>query len=182
MREGRLEVIYGPMFSGKSSELIRRLKEAEDAGIPTRAFKSHLDVRHDEVCISSHDGLRFPCTPIRTSAGLRDAGDASVIGIDEAQFFDRDLVIHCQELRSSGHRVIVAGLHEDYLGQPFEPLPALIAAADETTFLLASCAVCQKEARHTHRIVDAKERVVVGADEAYEPRCSLHFPFAGSSA
>lgn len=175
MRTGRLEVISGPMFSGKSSELIRRLRAAVDAGFVTRAFKSHLDARHDESCISSHDGLLFPCTPIRTSAELDSLSNVAVVGIDEAQFFGRDLVEACELLRDVGTRVIVAGLHEDYLGKPFEPLPELRRIADESIFLVAECAVCGSEASHTHRIAPVDGRVVVGANDLYEPRCSLHF-------
>ena len=183
MRSGRLEVIYGPMFSGKSRELIRRLEESGRAGARVAAFKSHLDVRHDADCISSHDGLRYPCHPIQRGDEIREAGlAADVIGIDEAQFFGEELVDSCLALVDSGKRVIVAGLHEDYRGLPFEPIPTLIRHADEAYMLIAVCAVCGAGAVHTHRIIPVGERVVVGARETYEARCSRCFdPPRGSA-
>lgn len=173
---GRLEVIYGPMFSGKSRELIRRLQDAVASGARVAAYKSDLDVRHDEGHIASHDGFRFPCTPIhRAGAMVTHSGTAGVIGVDEAQFFDGDIVQVCAALTDAGKRVVVAGLHEDYQGRPFAPLTELAARAEESTFLLATCAVCGEAARHTQRLVQALERVVVGGSDAYEPRCSRCF-------
>ena len=170
------------MFSGKSSELIRRLERATAEGVEVSGFKSHLDVRHDAVSISSHDGRLFPCTPVRRAGEIPQlAGRATVIGVDEAQFFEAGLIQTCQSLSEAGMRVIVAGLHEDYLGEPFDPLPDLIRVADEATFLTAICAVCGGAAAHTHRVDGNAERVVVGGSESYEPRCSRCFQPPGRS-
>lgn len=183
MQRGRLEVISGPMFSGKTGELIRRLVAADATGERVVAVKSRLDDRHGTPAhLSSHDGLRFPCTPLRSASEIPGAIlDAAVVGIDEAQFLEDDLAQTCRALVARGLRVIVAGLDQDYRGIPFEPFPALRTVADEVCLLTATCAVCGSPASRTHRIVSGNERVLVGAEEAYEPRCEQCFPGAAPS-
>ncbi len=170
---GWIEVIAGGMFSGKSEELIRRLRRARIARQTVQAFKPSIDDRFDIAEIVSHDENRIDSTPVADIAGLRKAlrEDTQVIGIDEAQFLGLELVSLCVELASRGKRVIVAGLDMDYRGAPFDPVPQLMAVAEEVSRTHAVCLVCGAPASHSQRIVDVESRVLVGAAEAYEPRC-----------
>jgi thymidine kinase len=170
---GWIEVICGSMFSGKSEELIRRLRRAKIARQKVVAFKPAVDDRYDEDDIVSHDERRIESVRVSTASEIPGAVDESVevVGIDEAQFFDEDLVSVCEALADSGKRVIVAGLDQDYLGRPFEPMPQLLAVAEYITKTLAVCMRCGRPANRTQRIIASDERVVVGAGEIYEARC-----------
>jgi thymidine kinase len=156
-RPGWIEVIAGSMFSGKSEELIRRLRRAQIAKQRVQIFKPALDNRYADDAIVSHSEMV--------------AADTEVVGIDEAQFFDAELPAACIKLANSGKRVIVAGLDQDYLGKPFEPIPQLLAIAEYITKTLAICMVCGGPANHTQRLVASQERVLVGASGTYEARC-----------
>ena len=170
---GWIEVICGSMFSGKSEELIRRLRRAKIAKQRVVAFKPKIDDRYDEDDIVSHDDRRIESIRVGDAVEVLDyvGPDVQVVGLDEAQFLGPDLVEVCETLAESGVRVIVAGLDQDYLGRPFEPMPALLAVAEYITKTLAVCMKCGKPANRTQRIIPSKERVVVGASEAYEARC-----------
>lgn len=169
---GWIEVICGPMFSGKSEELIRRLRRAEIARLKVAIFKPEIDDRYAAGHIVSHSAQRIPSTPVKTAGEiLEKAQDAQVIGIDEAQFFNMTLVDVCQQLADSGKRVIVAGLDQDYRGQPFEPIPQLLAVAEYITKTLAICVKCGNPASRTQRLSKDSARVVVGAEDIYEARC-----------
>jgi len=161
------------MFSGKSEELIRRLRRAQIARRTVQIFKPRLDNRFSDDHITSHSEMRLPSASLERSAELlaqvRD--DTEVVGIDEGQFFDADLPAVCNTLAGRGKRVIVAGLDQDYLGRPFEPMPALLSIAEYITKTLAICMVCGGPANHTQRLVASRERVLVGATGAYEARC-----------
>ncbi|MBE0645642.1 MAG: thymidine kinase [Bacteroidetes bacterium] len=169
---GWVEVICGSMFSGKTEELIRRLRRAQIAKQRVAIFKPVIDTRYAEDRIVSHSGVSLPSVNVTCAQDIRDgAGDVDVVGIDEAQFFDLELVRVCEELADLGHRVIVAGLDQDYLGQPFEPMPQLLAIAEYISKTLAICMVCGNPANRTQRVAHRSERVLVGADESYEARC-----------
>jgi len=170
---GAIEVICGSMFSGKSEELIRRLRRAKIARQKVVAFKPRIDDRYDEEDIVSHDERRIESMRVDRAAEIlrRVPDDAQVVGIDEAQFLGPDLPRVCETLAGRGVRVIVAGLDQDYLGRPFEPMPALLAVAEYITKTLAVCVKCGRPANRTQRIIASRERVVVGASEAYEARC-----------
>lgn len=169
---GWIEVICGPMFSGKSEELIRRLRRAEIAKLKVEIFKPHIDDRYATGHIVSHSAQRLPSIPVSSTAEIMEkAQDAQVIGIDEAQFFDNDLVDVCQKLADQGKRVIVAGLDQDYRGKPFEPIPQLLAIAEYITKTLAICMQCGNPAGRTQRLSQDAERVIVGAADIYEARC-----------
>ncbi len=169
---GWIEVICGSMFSGKTEELIRRIKRAEIARLKIAIFKPHLDDRYSKQDIVSHDAQRIPSVPVESAGDiLLQSKDAEVIGIDEAQFFNLDLVDVCQQLADQGKRVIVAGLDQDYKGRPFEPIPQLLAVAEYITKTLAICVKCGNPANRTQRLSHDSERVVVGADRIYEARC-----------
>ena len=172
-KPGWIEVIAGSMFSGKSEELIRRLRRAQIAKQKVQIFKPAIDNRYSQDQIVSHSDMKIPSEPVRTSAELlsRVDADAEVIGIDEGQFFDADLPAACIRLANEGKRVIVAGLDQDYLGKPFEPIPQLLAIAEYITKTLAICMVCGGPANHTQRLVASHERVLVGASGMYEARC-----------
>ncbi|MCP4546218.1 MAG: thymidine kinase [bacterium] len=174
---GWIEVITGGMFSGKSEELIRRLRRACIARQSVQAFKPSIDDRYSETEIVSHDENRIESTPVANSEALRELLDpeTQVIGIDEAQFLGPGVVQLCIELARKGKRVIVAGLDMDFRGEPFEPMPRLMAVAEEVTKTHAVCVVCGAPALHSQRIVEGDERVMVGALEVYEPRCRDHF-------
>lgn len=170
---GCIEVICGSMFSGKSEELIRRLRRAKIAKQKVVAFKPRIDDRYDDEDIVSHDERRIESIRIDDAneiPGYVDA-DVQVVGIDEGQFLGSSLPEVCESLANSGVRVIVAGLDQDYLGRPFEPMPALLAIAEYITKTLAVCMKCGKPANRTQRITPSRERVVVGASEVYEARC-----------
>lgn len=173
---GWIEVICGSMFSGKTEELIRRLRRARIAQQRIAAFKPALDQRYSNEETVSHDENALPTTTVHTAAQIVLLADrADVVGIDEAQFFDASLVDVCRELARAGTRVIVAGLDQDYRGEPFEPLPQLMAVAEYVSKLHAICMVCGAPANHSQRLVADGERVLVGAQEAYEPRCRRCF-------
>ncbi len=171
--QGWIEVVVGSMFSGKSEELIRRLRRAQIARQKVQIFKPQIDSRYADDHIVSHSEMRIPSVAVLSSRALLEqvAPDTEVIGIDEAQFFDADLPAACITLANRGKRVIVAGLDQDYLGKPFEPIPQLLAIAEYITKTLAICMVCGGPANHTQRLVASRERVLVGASGAYEARC-----------
>ena len=172
MRRGRIEVICGSMFSGKTEELIRRLKRAEFARQSVEIFKPSIDTRYAEQDVVSHEGNSIPSTPVDSSASILLLGsDTDVVGIDEAQFFDENLIDVCNELANRGTRVIVAGLDLDFKGVPFGPMPGLCAVADEVTKVHAICVRCGALAYVSHRTVDDEKRELLGEQTAYEPLC-----------
>jgi thymidine kinase len=170
---GWIEVITGSMFSGKSEELIRRLRRAQIAKRKVQIFKPRIDDRYCEDHIISHSEMRIPSVSLSSSHELLDQvhDDTEVVGIDEGQFFDAELPAVCDTLADRGKRVIVAGLDQDYLGKPFEPMPQLLAIAEYITKTLAICMVCGSPANRTQRLVTSSERVLVGAQGTYEARC-----------
>jgi len=173
---GWIEVICGSMFSGKTEELIRRLRRARIARQQTEVFKPALDARYSEEEVVSHNENTIATTPVEAASQIvLMAGRADVVGIDEAQFFETELVSVCQQLAADGQRVIVTGLDTDYRAEPFDPIPQLMAVAEHVTKLHAVCVVCGAPANHSQRIVPGEERVLVGAMEAYEPRCRQCF-------
>jgi thymidine kinase len=175
-RSGWIEVVCGSMFSGKTEELIRRLRRAQYARQKVEVFKPALDVRYSADEVVSHDATALRSTPVDAADQIvLLAGSATVVGIDEAQFFGVELLPVCEELARGGARVIVAGLDQDYLGRPFEPIPQLMAVAEFVTKLHAICVVCGAPANHSQRLIASDDRVLVGEKEAYEPRCRLHF-------
>jgi thymidine kinase len=169
---GWIEVITGCMFSGKTEELIRRLRRAQIAKQKVKIFKPNIDSRYSQDSIVSHNEQSLPSILIEDiNEILNYADDAQVIGIDEAQFFDDDVVHICNLLASRGKRVIVAGLDQDYTGKPFEPMPQLLAIAEYITKQHAICVVCGNPADKTQRKISESERVIVGAADIYEARC-----------
>jgi thymidine kinase len=180
-RRGWIEVICGSMFSGKTEELIRRLKRARIANLRIEIFKPGIDVRYDEQNIVSHDENKVLSTPIDNSQQiLLLAQEVDVVGIDEAQFFDAELPYVCDQLALRGIRVIVAGLDMDYLGRPFGTMPALLAKADYITKLHAICVKCGNIASYSYRKTASKATVVLGEQDVYEPRCR-HCYFEGDN-
>jgi thymidine kinase len=175
--QGWIEVITGSMFSGKSEELIRRVRRAQIARQKVQVFKPRVDDRFAADHIVSHSDIRLPSESVPSARALLDAVDADteVVGIDEGQFFDLELPTICDTLADSGKRVIVAGLDQDYLGKPFEPMPQLLAIAEYITKTLAICMVCGNPANHTQRLVANSERVLLGAQGMYEARCRQCF-------
>jgi thymidine kinase len=175
--QGWIEVIAGSMFSGKSEELIRRLRRAQIGRLKVQIFKPRVDDRYSEGHITSHSAMRIPSEDLTSSRELLERVDldTEVVGIDEGQFFDHELPVVCNELADRGKRVIVAGLDQDYLGRPFEPMPQLLAIAEYITKTLAICVVCGAPANHTQRLVASSERVLVGATGTYEARCRRCF-------
>ena len=174
---GWIEVITGSMFSGKSEELIRRLRRAQIAKQKVQIFKPLIDDRFSEDQIVSHSDMRIASQNVRSSNELVTYvdEDTEVVGIDEGQFFDPGLPAACNTLADRGKRVIVAGLDQDYLGRPFEPMPQLLAIAEYITKTLAICVVCGDPANHTQRLVASSDRVLVGASGMYEARCRRCF-------
>jgi len=174
---GWIEVIVGSMFSGKSEELIRRLRRAQIARQKVQIFKPALDTRYSEDHIVSHSEMRIPSCAVKTARELleRVAPETEVVGIDEGQFFDAELPMVCDTLADQGKRVIVAGLDKDYLGKPFEPMPQLLAIAEYITKTLAICMVCGNPANHTQRLVASEDRVLLGTQGTYEARCRRCF-------
>ncbi len=170
---GWIEVICGPMFSGKSEELIRRLRLAQIAKQRVQIFKPAIDDRYEPKFITSHSEQKFVCTPVKDVAGIlsniRD--NTRVVGIDEAQFFDTTIVDVCERLANRGVRVIVAGLDQDYLGQPFGAMPQLLAIADFVSKNQAVCVICGGLATKSQRITTDAVQIVVAAGETYEARC-----------
>lgn len=171
-RRGRIEVICGSMFSGKTEELIRRLKRAQFARQRVEIYKPAIDIRYSEENVVSHDSNSISSTPIESSASiLLFSTDIDVVGIDEAQFFDEGLVDVCNKLANNGIRVIIAGLDMDYKGIPFGPIPDLCAIADEVSKVHAICVRCGQLAYISHRIVKNEKRVLLGEKDEYEPLC-----------
>jgi len=173
---GWIEVICGSMFSGKSEELIRRLRRAIIAKQRVQIFKPTVDSR-SEAEIVSHSDMRMPSVSVASSEELLEKLDhrTEVVGVDEAQFFDAGLVAAAERMADQGKRVIVAGLDKDYRGMPFEPIPSLMAVAEDVTKTLAICVRCGSPANNTQRLVESDERVVVGAQGLYEARCRRCF-------
>ena len=174
---GWIEVIAGSMFSGKSEELIRRLRRARIARLRVQVFKPEIDVRYSPDHIVSHSEMRHESSAVRSAAEIRELVDPAteVVGVDEGQFFDRELVAVANELAGRGVRVIVAGLDQDYTGKPFGPMPELLAVAEYITKTHAICVRCGQPANYSQRIVQVEGQVVVGAADAYEARCRACF-------
>ncbi|MDY6464584.1 MAG: thymidine kinase [Bacteroidales bacterium] len=171
-KTGCIEVICGSMFSGKTEELIRRLKRAQFAKQKIEIFKPTVDKRYSDLDVVSHDLHKIPCTPIKDPARMLNvATDVEVVGVDEAQFFDESLIQVCQTLANRGIRVIVAGLDTDYLGKPFGPIPGLMAIAEDVQKVHAICVRCGNLANHSHRLSRSKKLVVLGEKDVYEPLC-----------
>lgn len=171
-RRGSIEVVCGSMFSGKTEELIRRMKRAQFAHLNVEIFKPAIDVRYSEEDVVSHDHNSIPSTPVDSSQNiLLLASDVDVVGIDEAQFFDMGIVDVCNELARRGVRVICAGLDMDFKGVPFGPMPALMAIADDVYKTHAICVRCGDLAYVSHRTVNSEKRVLLGETESYEPLC-----------
>jgi thymidine kinase len=171
-RPGRIEVVCGSMFSGKTEELIRRMKRAKFAKQKVEIFKPALDTRYSDNDVVSHDQNAIPSTPVETSSSiLLLSSDIEVVGIDEAQFLDMGLVDVCNELANRGVRVIIAGLDMDFRGVPFGPMPALCAIADDVTKVHAICVKCGNLAYVSHRKVQSEQRVLLGETTEYEPLC-----------
>jgi thymidine kinase len=174
---GWIEVICGSMFSGKSEELIRRLRRAQIARQRVQIFKARLDSRFSEDHIVSHSDMKIKSQLVSRASDILEMLDTrtQVVGIDEGQFFDPELVSVCNKLADMGKRVIVAGLDQDYRGRPFEPMPQLLAIAEYITKTLAICVRCGAPANRTQRTVESADRVLVGAMDSYEARCRLCF-------
>jgi thymidine kinase len=174
---GWIEVITGSMFSGKSEELIRRLRRAQIGRQRVQIFKPRIDDRYGHDHVTSHSEMRIASEAVSSSRELLERIDPAtqVVGVDEGQFFDCELPMVCDTLADQGRRVIVAGLDQDYLGKPFEPMPQLLAIAEYITKTHAVCVVCGEPANHTQRLVQSRERVLVGAQNAYEARCRACF-------
>jgi thymidine kinase len=179
---GSIEVICGSMFSGKTDELIRRLVRATIAKQKVQVFKPAIDVRYAVEKVTSHAGSNFDACPVEKAADIRSKldGDTTVVGIDEAQFFDAEVVHVAKALADRGVRVLVAGLDTDFRGEPFGPMPVLMSIAEHVTKLHAICMVCGEEASRTQRLVNGSPArfddpvVIVGASEMYEARCRQH--------
>lgn len=175
-RTGWIEVVCGSMFSGKTEELIRRLNRARIAKQKVEIFKPEIDTRYDETDVVSHDDKTVSSIPVQNASQiLFYAEDFEVVGIDEAQFFGDELVSVCNELANDGKRVVVAGLDMDYLGNPFGPIPKLMAVAEYVTKVHAICIRCGNLANYSHRTVKDDKLVVLGETEAYEPLCRYCF-------
>lgn len=174
---GWIEVIAGSMFSGKSEELIRRLRRARIARLKVMVFKPEIDVRYSKDHIVSHSEMRHESATVRAASEILEllAPETQVVGIDEGQFFDNDLVSVANELADRGLRVIIAGLDQDYTGLPFEPMPQLLAIAEYITKTHAICVRCGHPANYSQRTVEVEGQVVVGASDAYEARCRQCF-------
>ncbi len=175
-RSGWIEVICGSMFSGKTEELIRRLKRAKIAGQRVEVFKPKLDTRYDTREVVSHDSNSLLSTPLSAARKILElASSVNVVGIDEAQFFSEELVDVCQELALRGTRVIAAGLDMDYKGKPFGPMPDLLAVAEYITKVHAICSHCGNLATHSYRIVYNEDQIMLGEKDTYEARCRTCF-------
>ena len=171
-RQGRIEVICGSMFSGKTEELIRRLNRARIAQQKVEIYKPMIDTRYSEEDVVSHDSNSVASTPVESSQSiLLMATEADVIGIDEAQFFDEGLIEVCNTLANRGKRIIIAGLDMDFKGVPFGPMPALCAIAEDVTKVHAICVRCGNLAHVSHRIVEGDKQVMLGELQEYEPLC-----------
>jgi thymidine kinase len=171
-KKGWIEVICGSMFSGKTEELIRRLRRAQFAKQKVEIFKPAIDTRYHEQEVVSHNSTSIQSTPVPSSSNiLLLANDTDVVGIDEAQFFDEEIVHVCNQLANNGIRVIVAGLDMDYTGKPFGPIPALLASAEYVTKVHAICMQCGNLAQYSHRKTSHTSLVLLGETESYEPLC-----------
>lgn len=185
---GWIETITGSMFSGKSEELIRRLRRGIYAKQKVIVFKPAIDDRYHKEKVVSHDGNEIEAINISTSREIlnQDLDDVDVIGIDEVQFFDGEIVNIVEQLAKNGHRVVVAGLDMDFRGEPFEPMPKLLAVSEQVTKLQAVCAVCGSPSSRTQRLINGEPAkiddpiILVGANESYEPRCRAHHIVAPS--
>jgi thymidine kinase len=176
-RGGCIEVVCGSMFSGKTEELLRRIKRARFARLPTVVFKPRVDDRYDEVKVVTHEGISTEAVPIASSADMLSlvGPNVAVVGVDEVQFFDEGVVDVCEELANRGVRVICAGLDQDYKGMPFGPMPRLLAVAEYVTKLHAVCVRCGAEASRSQRLVAMEGQLFVGGAAAYEARCRRCF-------
>jgi len=176
-KSGWIEIICGPMFSGKSEELIKRLRRAQIAKRRVQIFKHGFDSRYDATSIVSHSQMSLPGVAISDVNEILSLVDdrTELVAIDEAQFFNQDIVAVTNKLANQGKRVIVAGLDLDYMGNPFGPMPQLMCAAEYVSKQLAICMSCGNPANYTQRLTSDKEQVVVGANEIYEARCRFHF-------
>lgn len=174
---GWIEVVCGPMFSGKTEELIRRIKRAQYARQRVQIFKPAIDDRYDAEAIVSHDRQMLPSLAVRSVTELveRLEGQVEVVGIDEVQFFGAEVVALCEELAGRGCRVVVAGLDQDYRGMPFGPMPELLCRAEFVTKLLAICVRCGNPAHRSYRLASDPQQVLVGAADQYEARCRRCF-------
>ena len=171
-KAGSIEVICGSMFSGKTEELIRRMKRAQFAKQKVEIYKPCIDVRYSEDQVVSHDSHSIPSTPIASPASmLLLSSDVEVVGIDEAQFFDETIIEVVQALANRGVRVIIAGLDTDFMGKPFGPMPALMAVAESVQKVHAICVKCGSPANHSHRLSSSDQLVVLGEKDIYEPLC-----------
>ncbi|MRH43982.1 thymidine kinase [Aquibacillus halophilus] len=181
-QSGWVELICGSMFSGKSEELIRRVRRATYGNLSVRVFKPAIDSRYSEESVVSHNGTSILARPVDSSEDILNFmdDDVDVVGIDEVQFFDEKIVDIVDELANNGYRVIVAGLDTDFRGVPFGPMPNLMALSENVTKLSAICPVCGSPASRTQRLIDGEPAsyddpiILVGASEAYEPRCRHH--------
>jgi thymidine kinase len=179
---GSIEVVCGSMFSGKTEELIRRLNRARIARLKVEIFSPKNDTRYSEKALVSHNANSIPSTPVENASSiLLLASDVSVVGIDEAQFFDDVLPDVCNVLANRGVRVIVAGLDMDYKGQPFGPMPAIMAIADSITKLQAVCVQCGNPAMYSYRLVNDVKKILLGEKETYEPRCRTCYHSAAAN-
>jgi len=174
---GWIEVVCGSMFSGKSQELIRRLRLATIARQKVLIFNSSLDVRYGKKQIISHDKSKLPCIPVKHALDILEhvKPDTQVVGIDEIHFFGPEIVEVCEKLANDGKRVIVGGLDQDYMGRPFENVAKLMAVSEFVTKNLAICMICGNPANHSQRIIKSKKRIDVGAGDKYEARCRKCF-------
>jgi thymidine kinase len=171
-KRGSIEVITGSMFSGKTEELIRRLRRAQFAGLKVEIFKPSLDKRYSETRVVSHDEKSISSTPVENASSiLLLAADCDVVGIDEAQFFDNSIVDVCNNLADSGIRILVAGLDMDFMGRPFGPMPALLAIAEYVTKVHAICTRCGNLAQYSFRKSEEEKQVLLGEKDIYEPLC-----------
>lgn len=171
-KRGSVEVITGCMFSGKTEELIRRLRRAQFAGLKVEIFKPSLDKRYSEARVVSHDDKSIISTPVdNASAILLLAGDVDVVGIDEAQFFDRSIVDICNNLADRGIRIVIAGLDMDFMGEPFGPMPSLLSIAEYVTKVHAICVRCGNMAHYSFRKSGRAQVILLGEKDIYEPLC-----------
>jgi thymidine kinase len=171
-KRGSIEIITGSMFSGKTEELIRRLRRAKYAGLNVEIFKPSVDKRYSETRVVSHDDKSITSTPVdNASAILLYAGEVKVVGVDEAQFFDSTIIEVCNRLADNGVRVVIAGLDMDFMGNPFGPMPALLAIAEYVTKLHAICMRCGNLAQYSFRKSEEEQVVVLGEKDKYEPLC-----------
>lgn len=172
VRRGSVEVITGSMFSGKTEELIRRLRRAQFAGLKVEIFKPSLDRRYSESRVVSHDENSIQSTPVdHASSILLLTGSVNVVGIDEAQFFDNTIIDVCNKLADDGIRIVIAGLDMDFMGNPFGPMPGLLAVADYVTKVHAICMRCGNLAQYSYRKSDEEQVVLLGEKDKYEPLC-----------